>query len=232
MDATLTNMENLGYLLFTPPHARSPGFTKLCLAIRPRPTERHFDPESIQLPLCQADGTISLVELGPNPDLDSPTRLGPGRIIAHDRFDKAVEFFSFGAQLQITVAAEGTFYIFSSPAPLLQLNRDLMSLPDQLAAEAEARLGMLRPRWGTDDRGFIAQLASAPPLPLYAALLAAILARFEPSRSLRTSFSSFYHLLQEEREWLTSIAAWPESHFELENLLQAPSVALVKFVSS
>jgi len=49
----------------------------------------------------------SLSLLSPEPDSD---RVCPGRVIVRDRFDKRVEFFTFGGSLEVIPAPDAQVY--------------------------------------------------------------------------------------------------------------------------
>jgi hypothetical protein len=104
-------------------------------------------------------------------------RVCPCRVILTDRFDRCVEFLTFGGLLEMTPDRDKVVYTLRSPAPVLEILGQEASIPDQLAFETESLLSREAARWGRDDRGFEQRLAQTEPLQLYMAVLHSLLQR-------------------------------------------------------
>ena len=122
--AVLEAIKDLGYQLLPKTHRDSPGGSGLLVAIRKVPTEKHFDPKMMQIPLRDMHGvmkrrSLSLLSSGPDSD-----RVCPGHVTLSDRSDKRVEFFTFGGSLEIISAPDANVYALHSPAPVLELSAD------------------------------------------------------------------------------------------------------------
>jgi hypothetical protein len=145
--SVLKAIEGLGCRLLPQTHRHSPGGSGLLVAIRKEPTGKRFDPKTMRLRLRNMRGVAqqrSLSLLSPNPDSD---RVCPGHVILSDRFDKRVEFYTFGGSLQVIFAQDAQVYALRSTAPVLELVAEEDTVPDQLAAETESLLSQLEVRW-------------------------------------------------------------------------------------
>ena len=98
----LHSMENWGYYVLPKLRPNGPGSTGLLVAIRDIPTKHHFDPESIDLRLFNADNLADRVILKLQPPFSGSRRVCPGRVVLHDRLDKRAHFFTFGGSLEVT----------------------------------------------------------------------------------------------------------------------------------
>ncbi len=128
---------DLGFELVEPDRTQSEETSRLIVALRPKPTLQHFDPESIGYWI--SDGTK-----GHAVSLDRETRFPVvadyawGRIALTDRLGVENEFLSFGGTLRAQMTADATALIdFSSHAPILRWSGHSQST-DPLAAEVGA----------------------------------------------------------------------------------------------
>lgn len=92
-------MQNWGYYLLPKSHRDSPGYAGLLVAIRQQPTGEHFDPRRLHLRLRDVKGIVEWRTLDWLTPLEASAHACPGRLILRDRFDKSVEFFTFGGSL-------------------------------------------------------------------------------------------------------------------------------------
>jgi hypothetical protein len=217
--SSLEAVKNLGYLLLAQTHRHSPGGSGLLVATRKVPTGKHFDPKTMHLRLRDVRGmakwrTLSL--LSPGPDSD---RVCLGRVILSDRFDKRVEFFTFGGSLEVIPAPDAQVYALRSPAPVLELVAEEETVADQLAAETESLLGQLEVQWGHDEHGFNRRLAEIEPLQFYMGTLHSLLEQYEHSHPLEETYHELCGVLRQERAWLVGHGLWPEKPYMLEDLL-------------
>lgn len=219
--SVLRQVANWGYYLLPRLHPHSPGHPGLLIAIRQTPTEKHFDPETVQLHLCASDGGSEVVTLTLTSSLPGSSRVCPGMVTLHDRVDKRAGFFIFGGSLEASFNPGETVYALRSAAPILPVTES-QSISGQLACETQALLAGLQSRWGAYDKAFEQRLAQVDPVELYQASLHAILQRYEKAPALRQSFPGFYTALSHEKQWLAQAQQWPARPVGLDELLAPP----------
>jgi hypothetical protein len=216
-------MENWGYYLLPKSHPDSPGYTGLLVAIRKKPTEKHFDPQTMRLRLRDKHNEAKWTTLGLHSPVELPIKASlhacPGEVILRDRTDKRANFFVFGGSLEAVSVPSETVYSLRSPAPILQLTDDPETVPDQLASETQALIGELQVRWGSDEEGFARRLAQVDPLQFYVATLETILAHYEQDHTLQETFHEFYLALRNGKGRLMERGQWPTTPPRLEALL-------------
>jgi hypothetical protein len=215
----LKTMEHLGYGLLSPSHRDSPGYTGLLVAIRKQPTGRHYDPRTLRFPLRDAKGTATVRTLSLlSPPADS-SQVRPGRVILSDRFDKRIEFFTFGGSLEVSWEPSEMMCLLRSDAPILELTAPEETIPDQLAAETGSLIAEAHARWGRDDEEFSRRVAEVDPFQFYLACLQSLLLRYECSQALRKVYHECRDALLREKEWLITQGLWPANPPTLEDLL-------------
>jgi len=159
-------LTNLGFLLVPGPPLDH-GAAYLLVALRPRPTLAHFDPERIKFWGYAADKCVPLELSWPIEEFT--TRYSWGSIRMSDRVKAQNTFVSFGGAL--TTSRDGDVHaaLFRSEAPILSVaGRSEPS--DPLAVQAAAFLARLRGLAGYDSPAHeLAQ--SLTPMGLYAAFL-------------------------------------------------------------
>jgi len=209
---------DLGFTLLPPLHPGSPGYDGLLVVIRKKPTDKHFDPNKLILPLYNEEDeidwkTLSILSL---PEAD---RICPGRVILADRLDKQLEFFTFGGQLKVMTEGEDLLCAIGSPAPILELVEEEETVANWLAAESEAVWAEVRAAWGIQDEEFERRLARADPLALYTATLHTILSRWERNPALQEAHQHLWDALSQEKHWLKTQGLWPDKPLTAEDLL-------------
>ena len=212
-------MKDWGYYLLPQSHRDSLGYTGVLVAIREQPTGRHFDPKMLYLPLRDVTGVAKWTKLSwSSPPTDS-NHVCPGRVILSDRFDKRIEFFTFGGSLEVTSGPGKMVYSLCSPALVLELTTQQETIPDQLACETESLMGRVKARWGLDDIGFNRRLAEVDPLQFYLASLQSIILQYERAPTLEEVYHECRDALLREKEWLVAKDLWPVDTLRLESLL-------------
>jgi len=208
-----------GYYLLPQSHRDSPGYAGVLIVIREQPTGKHFDPKTLYLPVRDVEGVAKWTKLSwSSPPTDS-NHVCPGRVILSDRFDKRVEFFTFGGSLEVTSGSGEMVCSLHSPAPVLELVAQQETIPDQLASETEALMGKIRAKWELDDRGFNQRLAEVNPLQFYLATLQSILLQYKHTPTLAEVYHELRDALLREKEWLVAKDLWPVDSLRLEDLL-------------
>jgi hypothetical protein len=191
----------------------------LVVAIRRRPTLRHFDPESIRLWFTNGDGRGQPLELdlGSVTPIDRPFAWGPIEI--EDRFGITNTFISFGGRVSGDRIGAGELVVrFTSPAPIFRSGGH--SQPFESSA-AELGAFLARVMVAIDFRPGIEQaFAAASPLVRYAAFLRDVVARLAASPILRERYGAEAQLVHGERDRLRSRdpGAWEAGAILLEAL--------------
>jgi hypothetical protein len=175
-------VSDLGFVLVHGDRPDRPAGANLIVALRERPTERHFDPE-------QVAHWASTAGHGVRREVDRSTtdpdeRFSWGTIVVADRLSVTNTFLTFGGALRVgDTAADERLAVFGSPAPIMRLGGHSQGT-DVRAHEVGAFFGRLRAPL-TVVAGAEATLCATPPLALYAALIVDVHARVDASAALR-----------------------------------------------
>ncbi|MCB0163697.1 MAG: hypothetical protein KDI79_05695 [Anaerolineae bacterium] len=212
-------MAEAGYLLLDPPHSISPGGTRLLIALRPMPTEHHYDPERIDLSRSDPDLGVGQVRLTLASVTNGRWLLSAGPVVLRDRFDKRVYFFTYGGTLDIYANNGMVVCVLTSPAPIVEMSHEPDSVAEQLATETEALLARVHANWGRDDRGYQQRLVEIDPLELYAATIFHLSETYQHNSALRHCFHHFYGMLAQEQAWLHSLGRPQIASIPLDALL-------------
>lgn len=167
--------EQLGYCFHAPVAEHDLGHPQLDVVIRPDPTGEHFDPESFTCLVAAPNGSTKLHVVHPWAQ-ENTQRVCAGEIIIEDARLKQVKAFTFGGTLQIDSAAHRTVCQLTSPAPLLEHDRQTSTLEESLIEEIYILFAQRRA--AQDDDVFERRLAAADPLWLYHACLVALNEKF------------------------------------------------------
>ncbi len=162
-------LAKLGFSLLNSDRPGAPGGSNLLVALRVRPTLRHFDAEELRFWVTDADrGTMAAITrraLGP-----TPRRVSWGHVHVVDRLDVENRFLTFGGLLRIAELDEGTAVVaIRSPGPIVRWGGHSQG-DDPLAGEIGAFFGrlMIPVDFEPGEEG---RLGSADPAVLYAAFL-------------------------------------------------------------
>jgi hypothetical protein len=158
----------------------------------------------------------SLSLLSPGPDSDY---VCPGRVFLSDRFDKRVEFFTFGGSLEVIPAPDAQVYALRSPVPVLALVTAEETIANQLTTETESLLAKIEVKWGHDEDGFNQRLAEIGPLQFYVGILHSLLEQHEHCRPPAETYHELCSVLRHEKSWLDGQKLWPAEPPMLEDLL-------------
>ena len=190
-------LANLGFLLVPGPPLDH-GAAYLLVAIRPKPTLDHFDPECIEY-WAVADGRTEPAEVvWPMPATDGQFSWGPIRIT--DRVGAANTFVSFGGSLSVSRDAGVHAALFRSDAPILSLGGH--SGPrDPLSIQVASFMARLRAAAGYDSP--VRELAeSLEPVALYAAFVAHAIEVYRNPNAAENVSPHLVSLLRSERHRL------------------------------
>jgi hypothetical protein len=174
---------NLGFTLVESDKTAGEETSHLLVALRPAPTLRHFDPESIGYWITEG-------ARGRAASLDRETRFpivsdfAWGRITLADRLGVHNEFLSFGGALRAQMTADATVLVdFSSHAPILRWSGHSQQT-DPLASEVGAFFGRLKVPIDFVP-GAESLIAKAAPRTLYCAFIQFVRERLANARALR-----------------------------------------------
>jgi hypothetical protein len=176
-------LANLGFELLEPDRTSGDETAHLVVAIRPQPTQQHFDPESIDY--WTSDGlrghAAKLERDGRFPIVGD---YAWGKITLTDRLGIENAFLSFGGTLRAQITPEATVLVdFASNAPILRWSGHSQAA-DPLAAEVGSFFARLKVPIdfvpGTETL-----IAKAAPRTLYCAFIQAVRERMAQIHSFR-----------------------------------------------
>jgi len=176
------------------------GDAYLLVALRDRPTYRHFDPERIDLWVTRSGRGTRLQIDRSTPDLDLPFSWGTIAIV--DRLGVSNEYVVFGGRLTSNHVDGVSVVTFVSPAPILRRGGHSQGW-DEAAVDLAAFFG--RVMVAVDYvSGFETRLSDADPITRYAAFVSDCLLRYEAARVLRQDHPTLWALLRSEATRLES----------------------------
>ena len=207
-DEAARRLADWGFLA-TPDLPDRPGPASLLVAIRERPTLRHYDPELVTYWVSEA-GRGRPRWLSRDSRLPLSDDVSWGRIRLTDRLAVTNEYLTFGAHLEAAMLDGVLIACFTSDAPILRSGGHSQGW-DEGGEQLGAFFG--RMLLAVDYvPGFEARIAAATPLARYAAFVADAVTRYRASRVLREGAGRCWPLLAAEATRLAAdeAAAWDE----------------------
>jgi hypothetical protein len=184
-----------------------PGPGLLLVAIRDRPTLRHYDPEVVEHWVSVGGrGVRRRIDRHAGLPIEGPFAWGLIRII--DRLHVTNEYLAFGGTVAVDRVDDAIVVRFVSPAPILRRGGHSQGI-DEGAAALGGWFGRVRLAAATVP-GFEARLAATEPLGLYGAFLQDELASLSSNATIRSVYTDLACLLRSEadRLRLDHPAAW------------------------
>jgi hypothetical protein len=137
------SLSELGFDLVSPERTLGDTQNHLLVAIRPEPTEEHFDPESVDY--WVTDGSRGrAARIDADARFPVAAQLSWGSILLTDRLGVRNEFLTFGGAARARVTPEGTILCdFASPAPFMRSSGHSIE-HDPVAAELETFFARLK----------------------------------------------------------------------------------------
>lgn len=167
-------LADLGFLLVPgSPFDRGPAY--LLVALRPRPTHAHFDPEAVEF--WSMEGGAAEPTRLEWPMLSASGSYSWGTIKVIDRLNATNRFVSFGGQVNVSRDARVHAALFRSDAPILALGGH-SGPADPLAGQICGFFARLRAAAGK-DAALGTTSASLSPVALYASFLNLTLGQYE-----------------------------------------------------
>jgi len=198
-------LSDLGFLLVPDePELATPSY--LLVAIRARPTERHYDPETITFwETAGPRGVPAAIDRTTR--LPWETAFSWGVINMIDRFGISNEYLTFGGELSAASIDDVTVSVFFSPAPLLRRGGHSQGW-DLVAPDLGAFFGRLKAAVGVHS--LEAQATDAGPLARYCAFVMDYMARHRTNDELQRIDAVVWSWLRSEEARLrrTDPAAW------------------------
>jgi hypothetical protein len=199
-EIALHRLADWGFLA-TPDLPDGPGPASLLVAIRERPTLRHYDPELVSYWVSE-DGRGRPRWLTRESPMPLSDEVSWGRIRLTDRLAVTNEYLTFGAHLEAAMLDGVLVACFTSEAPILRSGGHSQGW-DQGGEQLGAFFG--RMILAVDYvPGFEARIAAARPLERYAAFVADAVARHRASITLRERAGALWPLLAAEATRLAS----------------------------
>jgi hypothetical protein len=200
-------LSDIGYLLVHgSPFERGPAY--LLVAIRPRPTRTHFDPERIEY-WSAGSGPAQQTELG-WPIVVPPPAYSWGTIKVIDRVAAVNRFVSFGGSLSVVHDGALGAALFRSDAPILAVS-GRGEAGDPLAASVLGFFARLAAACGADC-ALARDVSAMDPLVIYGAYLVRALALYSGQHTAPTAPPRLQTVLRSElsrlgHDWGSSAAA-------------------------
>jgi hypothetical protein len=193
-------LADLGFLA-SPDLPDRPGPAFLLVALRDRPTLRHYDPEVVEYWVTR-DGRGARQALTRKTRVPVNLDFSWGMIRLVDRLRVTNEYLTFGGSLSAAAVDDATIAVFRSPAPLLRRGGHSQSW-DEGADSLGAFFGRLLVAVDYTP-GFEGRLARAAPVERYAAFVRDELGRYRQSAALRIERPHMSALLQAESRRLSA----------------------------
>lgn len=176
-------LADLGFWLESPFPARA-GDSRLFVALRDRPTLRHFDPELVTYWQTGDDGRGHRADLTRATDLPISHAFSWGKISIVDRLAVHNEFMTLGGTLTAEeTAPDTTTAVFRSPGPVLRLGGHSQGA-DLVATDLGAFFGRMMVPIDFEP-GVEEAISSTNPMARYAAFVTYEQARFHAHPLLR-----------------------------------------------
>jgi hypothetical protein len=177
-----------------------PGPAYLLVAIRAKPTLRHYDPELVEYWITGEQGHGVRETLTYASRLPRKAEFSWGRISVIDRKGVANRYLSFGGSLHAERIDGEVISVFESPAPLLRRGGHSQGW-DTGAHSVGGFFGRFRAAAGYQHE-FERLAAGTDPLTRYAAFVAEFVARYRSSEYLRDHYPKLWTLMLGEEKRL------------------------------
>jgi hypothetical protein len=197
-DAAARLLRDWGFLVHADLPDR-PGQSHLLIAIRPLPTEHHYDPERVTYWVTKG-GKGAHAEITHATPLPIETPFSWGTIRVEDRFAVANEWVSCGGELDASDVDGETICVFRSDVPILRRGGHSQGW-DHAAANLAAFFGRIKVAVDYVP-GFEQQVAAATPRVRFAAFVADLAARYRASHALVDVHPDLWALLVTEESRL------------------------------
>ena len=206
--ATGRLLAELGFSLINSDRPGAPGGSNLLVALRDRPTLRHFDPEAISLWVARK-GRGRVAGFSREDDVPAQIDASWGSVRVIDRLSVENRFLTFGGPIRAAALDRSTTVVaLRSPGPIVRWGGHSQGA-DPLAGEIGAFFGRLMVPVDFEP-GAEQELASTAPAALYAAFVQQARTRLAASAAFRRTEPRLERWLTGEATRLASAdpAAW------------------------
>lgn len=177
-----------------------PGPAFLLVAIRPRPTLKHYDPELVEYWITGPRGFGVLETLTLASRLPRASVFSWGRITVSDRKGVANRYLTFGGTLHAERIDGEVICVFESPAPLLRRGGHSQGW-DTGAHSVGGFFGRFRAAAGYQHE-FEQLAAKTDPVTRYAAFVNELMVRYRSSEYLRDHYPKLWTVMLTEEKRL------------------------------
>ena len=193
-----------------------PGPAFLLVAIRAKPTLRHYDPELVEYWITGPRGFGVRETITYASRLPHETTFSWGRITVLDRKGVANRYLSFGGTLRAERIGGEVFCVFESPAPLLRRGGHSQGW-DTGAHSVGGFFGRFRAAAGYQHE-FEQLAADTDPITRYAAFVNELMVRYRSSEYLRDHYPRLWTMMlaEEKRLRRDHARAWSDGAVLLE----------------
>lgn len=216
-DTNKPNHQQLGYSFSPKPHSQSAGHPGLEINISKDPTEMHFDPKTVKLPVFPAIAnpkeSIEHLTINHPWTHQSMYQITPGILIITDRKGIKLEAFTFGGKIQIITDddLDTTKCLIESKAPIFEIERK-RTTEMRFIEEVEILLAKRHAVSKEHDDIFEMKLAKIPPIVLYAACIEELIQHFSDSHSKEyDEICDLLDWLRAEKRLRIKDGLWPEN---------------------
>ena len=179
-----------------------PGPAYLLVAIRARPTLRHYDPELVEYWVTDENGRGVRETLTFASRMPREADFSWGRISVVDRKGVSNQYLTFGGRLRAQRVEGEVISVFSSPAPLLRTGGHSQGW-DAGSHMVGGFLGRFRSAAGY-ELAFERMVAASDPVTRYAAFVNELVSRYRASEYLRDHYPRLWTLMVGEERRLRS----------------------------
>ena len=206
---------DLGYRFIPARNQQSIGHPKLEINILCAPSEKHFDPKIIQIPVFMSVNSVhphqieQLKIYHPWAYRDE-YRAAPGFVMMSDRKGKKVEAFMFGGTISIDSGENCTTCLIQSDAPIIEVAR-VKPVVMKFVEEVEILLAERRVVWAEDLSVFEERLEKISVSLLLAVCLTELEMKFDATQSKKVvADRQLLEIVEGERQYLRDAGRWPE----------------------
>jgi hypothetical protein len=206
---------DLGYRFLPTHYPASIGHPKLEINILCAPTEEHFDPKIVQIPVFTSINSphphqIIQLRLYHPWVYHSAYHVAPGLITLSDRKGKTVKVYSFGGSMKIDSDENCTTMILQSDAPIIEVTQ-ARSVIRRFVEEVEILLAERRAARAEDLMDFEERLEKIPAALLFAVVLQELEKKYDEAQGGKSIIGrDFLEIIEDEREHMKNEGRWPE----------------------
>jgi hypothetical protein len=185
-----------------------------------KPTEEHFDPDQLSVPVTGPDGSFEEIKITHPWRGFRKYKVSLGHIIISDRYEKKIDAFTFGGNLEISQYDTHVHCSISSPAPIIPLI-NVTSSEMLFVSAFEALLARLRTNYDSDI-DFEKKFIDIDPILLFTTGLVTIKDRLEdlPAKYQDENYRDTYLIVVNAIQLFEKKGKWLSAELSLDVLLE------------